>query len=213
MLWLTRKASPARAETMNLLNQLQALPQHLGMQKPAIREILVALDDGAVALSLLVFSLPAIVPTPGVPAGLLFGSLLLFLGIQISFGIHPIRLPAGLSRLRIDRTLLQRIIDRSVPHLEKSQRWMRPRLTHLATPAATRGIGIVVCIMGLLIALPIPFGNTLPGLAVLLLAMGLAQKDGLTVLAGLVVAVISCAVSWGILVSSWWIFEEYFLLA
>jgi len=178
-----------------------------------MQEILNALDDDAVALTLLVLSLPAIVPTPGVPAGLLFGSLLIFIGLQMSFGMHPIRIPPGLSGLKIDRTTLKRIIDRAVPYLEKSERWIRPRLNGLITPGATRGIGVVISIMGLLIALPIPFGNTLPGLAVLLLAIGLGQKDGLAVLAGLGLAVISGAASWGLLAGGSWLIEKYLLFA
>ncbi len=90
-----------------------------------MQEILDALDDDAVALTLLVLSLPAIVPTPGVPAGLLFGSLLIFIGLQMSFGMPPIRIPTGISGLQIERTTLKRIIDRAVPYLEKSERWIR----------------------------------------------------------------------------------------
>jgi hypothetical protein len=198
---------------MKFFSKLQTLPERLRMQRPKMQEILDALDDDAVALTLIVFSLPAIVPTPGVPAGLLFGSLLIFIGLQMSFGIHPIRIPPGLSGLQIDRTTLKRIIDRAVPHLEKSQRWIRPRLDGFVTPGSTRGIGLVICMMGLLIALPIPFGNTLPGLAVLLLAIGLGQKDGVAVLAGLGLAVISGAASWGLLAGSWWLIKKYLLFA
>ena len=59
--------------------------------------------------------------------------------------------------------------------------------------------------MAVLIALPIPFGNMLPGIAVFLIALGLAQRDGGAVAAGLVFAVPACAFSGSVLVGGWWL--------
>lgn len=174
-----------------------------------MQDLLRALDGRAAALVLLVFSIPALIPTPGIPAGLLFGSLLTSIGLQMLWGVTPIRLPPGLSALRIDRAYLNRTIDRTLPHLVKCERWVRPRWHGLATPMMNRGIGLVVCIMGVLIALPIPFGNTLPGLAVLVLALGLGQQDGVAVLVGLSLAIVAIVVSWGLFLGSWWIVERY----
>jgi hypothetical protein len=52
-----------------------------------------------------------------------------------------------------------------------------------------------MALMGVLIALPIPFGNTLPGFAVILLGLGLAVGDGLAVLGALVLAALATGVS------------------
>ncbi|WP_374694418.1 exopolysaccharide biosynthesis protein [Halomonas sp. SpR1] len=65
------------------------------------------------------------------------------------------------------------------------------------TPLAIRSIGIVIFIMAVLIALPVSFGNTLPGLAVLILSLGLAQRDGIAVAAGLGLALVAGADSSG----------------
>lgn len=194
---------------MDLISQLQELPKRLDMPRPMMREVAAALDSGAMALTLLVFSIPAIVPTPGVPAGMLFGTLLVFAGVQMTIGMHSVRIPGILARLRIDRRTLERLIDRVVPHLEKSRRWLRPRLTGLLTPVTLRGIGLIICLMGALIALPIPFGNVMPGMAVLLLAIGVGQRDGLAVLAGLFMAILSCIASWSLIAGSWWLIQQY----
>ncbi|MGF6272534.1 hypothetical protein ABIB38_000890 [Massilia sp. UYP11] len=196
---------------MKLIDQLRTLPERLHAQRPQLREILATLGESSAALVLLLFSLPAIVPTPGVPAGMLFGSLLTLVGLQMTLGILPIRIPPGLSGLRIEHATLHRVIARTVPYLEKSERWIRPRLSSLVTPFATRAIGLVICVMGVLIALPIPFGNTVPGLAVLLLALGLGQRDGVAILVGMVLALVACATSWGLLAGSWWVIERFFL--
>lgn len=193
----------------NLSHQLRALPESLTTERSSMREILMALSDGAIGIILLVFSIPAIVPTPGIPAGMIFGSVLIFIGLQMVFGVKRIRLPPGLSNLRIESAQLKRAVNRIVPRLEKLERRLYPRIHSLSTPLASRGIGLVVLIMAILITLPIPFGNTLPGLAVLLLALGLGQRDGLIVLAGLGLASIAGVTSWLLIGGSWWLIESY----
>ena len=48
---------------------------------------------------------------------------------------------------------------------------------------------------GILIALPIPFGNTLPGFAVILMGLGLALGDGLVILGALILAALATGTS------------------
>jgi hypothetical protein len=58
-----------------------------------------------------------------------------------------------------------------------------------------------MALMGVLIALPIPFGNTIPGLSVILMSLGLAIGDGLAVLGALNLAILATgiliALAWG----------------
>jgi hypothetical protein len=56
-------------------------------------------------------------------------------------------------------------------------------------------LALIVTLMGSLIALPIPFGNTLPGFAVILLGLGLSAGDGLAVLGALILAAFATAMS------------------
>ncbi|WP_417339050.1 exopolysaccharide biosynthesis protein [Halomonas kashgarensis] len=167
------------------------------------------LEERAIALILLLFAIPAIVPTPGVPAGMVFGTALAFIGLQMALGTKRIRLPPGVARLRIGREQLERILRKAAPHIERLERRLGERLEKLVSPIAIRWIGLVVLIMALLIALPIPFGNTLPGLAVLVLALGLAQRDGIAVVAGLGLALVAAIVSTALIGGSWWLIDGY----
>src|SRR3546814_11677546 len=56
-----------------------------------------------------------------------------------------------------------------------------------------RVLGIVCLALAVIITLPIPFANMLPGLAVTALALGLIERDGLAVLIGLALSVVSLA--------------------
>jgi hypothetical protein len=60
-----------------------------------------------------------------------------------------------------------------------------------------------MALMGVLIALPIPFGNTLPGLSVILMGLGLAIGDGLAVLGALILAVLATGTSIALAWAAW----------
>jgi hypothetical protein len=51
------------------------------------------------------------------------------------------------------------------------------------------GLGIVIASLGLMLPLPIPFSNNIPAWAVVLLAIGMMEKDGLLVLLGHLTAI------------------------
>lgn len=197
-------------ENLNLTSVLRALPDQLAASRPTLKDILNTLGDRATALILLIFSIPAIVPTPGIPAGMVFGSALALIGIQMVIGARRVRLPPGIAQLRIGQSALRRIVQRAAPHLERLERHLNARMRGALTPLAVRGIGFVIFIMAILIALPIPFGNTLPGLAVLALSLGLARQDGVAVLAGLGLAIVACSVSVALIGGSLWLFGAGF---
>jgi hypothetical protein len=54
--------------------------------------------------------------------------------------------------------------------------------------------------MAFIIVLPIPFGNVLPALALVLIGLGLVFRDGVAVVAGLVGAGLAFAVTVGVMV-------------
>jgi hypothetical protein len=194
--------------TESLAAALRALPARLSGEPATLGDIVAALGDRATALVLLVFSIPAIVPTPGVPAGAIFGTALVALAWQMAAGAGQPRLPARIAGLRIGRRRLERLVSRVVPTLDGLERRLRPRWPVLVGPGAVRPLGGIVCLMAVLVALPIPFGNTLPGLAVFLIALGLAQRDGTAVAVGLCIALLAGAVSAALVIGGWWLVES-----
>lgn len=59
-------------------------------------------------------------------------------------------------------------------------------------------VGFICFLLSVMLALPIPRGNMLPALAISLMALGILEKDGLWVLAGLSVAAVSSVVVSGV---------------
>ncbi|MFP4520213.1 MAG: exopolysaccharide biosynthesis protein [Oceanicaulis sp.] len=66
----------------------------------------------------------------------------------------------------------------------------RPRLKTLSGPIAERLVGAAFVLFCASILMPLPATNTTPGIAVALASIGLITRDGLLVLAGLVLGVV-----------------------
>jgi len=177
----------------NVLTEMAGDPSR---ERISIADLLVAMRDRAVAALLLLFALPNVVPVPGM--SVILGAPLLFLAAQLALGKRP-----WLPKLIADRSMARGdfgvLITRAAPWLARAERLMRPRFGALARPPAEYGIGVVCLLLALLVFLPIPLGNTLPALAICMLALGILERDGVWVVAGLVVAALSVALVWGVL--------------
>ncbi|KAE8436097.1 exopolysaccharide biosynthesis protein [Marinobacter sp. TBZ242] len=194
-------------DNSSLASALRVLPDRLPAGRPTLNDILSALGDRGLGLVLLIFSIPAIIPTPGIPAGMIFGSALALLGGQMVVGAKRVRLPSFIAQRRIGQEVLRQVFQRATPLIDKLERRLSIRLAGLMSPLAMRVIGGVIVVMALLIALPIPFGNTLPGLAILALSLGLARQDGIAVLVGMSLAVLASGVSVALLHGSLRLFD------
>ncbi|SCX05514.1 exopolysaccharide biosynthesis protein [Agrobacterium rosae] len=198
---------PLHHQTMAAL--LRRLPDELP-EKVTLAGLLDKLGDKAIAFILLVFAIPAIIPTPGIPAGMIFGTALAILSLQIIFGSRTLRLPSFLGRLSVSRSIIELTAEKAAPRLAKLESLLRPRGHVLTKSLGVPAIGIVIFLMAILIALPIPFGNMLPGLAVLAFALGLAQRDGVAVLVGLLLAVLAVVTSGAIIYGGWALISDWF---
>jgi hypothetical protein len=82
--------------------------------------------------------------------------------------------------------------------LNKAERLLTPRLVVIARPPMEYVTGIVCLVMAVILFLPIPLGNMLPALAICLLSLGVLERDGICVLAGMATAILSTVLVSGI---------------
>jgi hypothetical protein len=178
------------------------LPRRLP-PRATIGDVISALGDRALGIVLAAVSVPAVVPTPGFPAGLVFGTILAIFAAKATTGASRMILPTWLADRQVSPRALDALTGRGSSLLRRVERLTRPRLTSLTSPSALRWLGPILFVLGLLIALPIPFGNTLPGLGALLIGIGTANRDGLVVFGGLVVGAAGGVVSIGLTYAGW----------
>ena len=159
-----------------------------------LRQILERMGESGLLLLCGLLSLPFLVPvsTPGVST--VFGAGIVLIGIAITFNRFP-WLPEKVADRKLERARLVPVLERGLKVLRKVDRFVRPRLPGLTAGAVVNRInGLVLTAAGVLLMMPlsfIPFSNTLPGVAILLLSTGISQRDGMVVAMGHLMVVLT----------------------
>lgn len=159
-----------------------------------LREILNVIGREGMLVFCIFLTLPFMVPVsiPGVST--VFGMVIGLVGVGIMTH-RPPWLPDRLIRKKFP-------VDRLRLALENGTGWIHRlgRISRPSIPVLTHGIGMarvngLMLIAGAMLLMApfglIPFSNTLPGLAILFLAMGVLQRDGRSVLLGYMTLVLT----------------------
>ena len=80
---------------------------------------------------------------------------------------------------------------------------MQPRMTYISVHTWERIIGIFSFVFAVAVALPIPLVNFPPGLGILVMSLGLLNRDGVTILIGMIIGTIGIGITMIILVMLW----------
>jgi hypothetical protein len=158
----------------------------------SVGRILSSLGNDRFEASLMMFSLPALVPVPRprgivtVPTGVI--------GYQLAAGHKEIKLPRFILRKAVSRKALTVAIHAILPVLEAAEKVLRPRWSWIQNPIARRAIGLFVFLLAIAIAYPLFGFNALHATSIFVMALGMAEQDGLAVLVGVAVGLLSLAV-------------------
>lgn len=152
--------------------------------KVAIGDLVNALRNRAFGILFLIFGIPNCIPMPpGIPV--ICGIILGLIGLQMAMGRQELWLPQAIARRTFSRSMLEAIVTKSRPYIERFEALSSPRYEQFAGPTARRAVGATVVLLGFVLLLPIPFlGNLPPGFAVCIFGLGLVERDGLVILAG-----------------------------
>lgn len=168
---------------ISLVSDLAAISGPDGL---TLREIRDRLDERAFGLMILILAIPCLVPALyGVPQ--IVGIPILLLAGQMLVGRVEPWLPEAALKRRVSKAWLDRMADFATKRMPWFERLSRPRLTVFAEGWAERVVALFMILATLTIVLPMT--NTVPSVALALLAVGLIQRDGLFVLGGAAVAV------------------------
>jgi hypothetical protein len=159
---------------------------------------------------LLLATLPAWIPIPGLAGGL-SGPLVVLVGLHLLLLQRKPWLPGFIARRGPQRSTLVRFDQRTDRLLRWLEKVIRPRLFALVDhPVATVLSGLQLVLLGILLALPIPFTNFLFAALLLVYALALLERDGALMLiawaAGTVAIWVFGAVSGNLVAMLWaWI--------
>lgn len=142
------------------------------------RDVFAGLGERAFGMLLFVATLPAFIPIPGV-GGAISGPLAVLIGAQLLVGRRTPWLPGFIARRGPHRHAMARFERLLAPWLARLERLVRPRLAMLlGHRVAGMFSGLLLVLLGLLLALPIPLTNYIFGGLLLLFALALLERDG-----------------------------------
>lgn len=187
--------------TLSIEQRLREAAASLQGERVALRQLAEAHGPAAQGTLLVLTALPCMLPVPG--TGSVLGWGLVALALAMWRGHDFTCLPDRVGNFQMPLPAARRTLTLAASFYGTAARFARERWSHFAGPGHRWWIALLVALMAVLIVLPIPFGNLLPALAVTLFGLGLVFRDGLAMLAGVVMSGAALAFAVGLGAGAW----------
>ena len=172
----------------SLGDQLEAIIAALPEDHLTLGQLLQVFGDEGLLLLTILLTLVFLIPVsiPGVST--VFGAAILLVGISRVLR-RPLWLPAKLRERALPAARLRPAVSGGLHWVRRLEKISRPYRLRRLVDGRAQGIfnNLAFILAALLLMAPfgfIPFSNTLPGLALLLYAIGMIQRDGTAILLG-----------------------------
>jgi hypothetical protein len=170
-----------------------------GRDRVSVGEVVDRLGQAGFPVLVFVLVLPPLIPIPG-PYGMVFGSVVAILAIQMIVGQSRPWLPALLTRRALNTGMLIKSSGRVRAWLACIEEFHAPgRIEGFTGHRMTCIAGCVILPLSIMIGLPIPFGNLPPVLAIAMITLALIMRDGLALIIAYIVAALAAAWVGGLL--------------
>ncbi len=169
-----------------LSEELELILREFDVEVVTLREVIGILHGRGYVLLVMLLALPFCTPVPLPGLSTPLGLVIALIGVRLSLGEKP-WLPARLLDTRLPPATFRKVFALTRKLVLGFEKLLRPRLLWVTASARLErlhAVPIVICAALLLLPLPVPFSNTIPAWAVLLIAGGLLERDGVFILAG-----------------------------
>ncbi|MGR3792635.1 exopolysaccharide biosynthesis protein [Vannielia sp. SX4] len=157
-------------------------------------ELLASLGERSFGWSIIVFSLVTLLPLPP-PTTLITALPLLLATAQMALGYPHIRLPSRIAEIRLDYLKLRRTLLRLRPVTRRLERVLHPRASGLFRERYERSLGALMFVIAFALFVPLPLTGWFPAVSLFVVGVGLTERDGLVTGIGLVLGLLSVAVT------------------
>jgi hypothetical protein len=195
--------------TAPIVQRLRETAATLPAEGATMQALALAHGPAAHGAWLLLMAAPCLLPVPGV--GTVLGLGMAALAAAMWRGHSPASLPHRVAELRLSRHWAQRVLGVLASAYGVAGRLARARASHLACVERRSWTAATIGLMALIVAMPIPFGNVLPALALMLVGVGLVFRDGVAVVLGLVMAGLAVSLTAGVMLMAWALGSEWLL--
>ena len=192
-------ASDAKhTETRTLSQLLEDLREHLQGDNVTVDTLLKAFHERGFGFFLFLIALPAALPIPALGISTIIALPLMILTFQQAMGRHMVWVPQSLRTKQVSRGKVEGFIDKAKPWIKRLEVLTKPRLSFITQGVFSIIIGISGFLMSIAVAIPLPLTNTIPAFGIAVMAMGVLMRDGLAVLAGMLIGTLWVALLFGL---------------
>ena len=152
-----------------------------------LQQLLGLIGEQGLLVFCTILTIPFLFPVsiPGVST--VFGLVIIFIGISVTLN-RALWLPERLLQHQVSSAHLVPVLEKGIHVFGRLERWMCVRLRQLTEGELVNRLnGLALTSGGVLLLFPlsfIPFSNTLPAVSILLLALGMLQRDGIFIVLG-----------------------------
>lgn len=166
--------------------------RHIGDNKINIFDILEKNKNGSYFI-LFFITILTFIPTPApIPIiSSLISILCMILSFQIMINKNKIFLPKFFKNLSIKRKTLNKIIKIINPYLIKLESITKKRMLFISSGNRLILLNIFLFLLSLNLFIPLPITNMIPAIAIIIIIFGILNIDGLFVLIGLLIGILS----------------------
>ena len=183
-----------RNPEVRLSQALEATRTAVSGHKVTLRELLGLVGEQGLLVFCAILAMPFLLPVTLPFMSTALGMPMLLIGAAVVMNRVP-WLPDRLIDHALPSETVQHVLERAAHAADRFEHLVRPRLLALtATPIANsvNGVVLVIAVLVLMAPLPlVPFANTAPAIGVILLCLGMAERDGVLILFGYLAATIS----------------------
>ncbi|MBI3417797.1 MAG: exopolysaccharide biosynthesis protein [Verrucomicrobia bacterium] len=175
-----------------LSEKLQRILVNDGTAGLTLNELIRRTEGRGVFLIIILFSLPFVTPIALAGLSNILGWIIMLMSIRLARSLPP-RLPGVIGERLLPAAHLGKLARGSVKVLRLIEKLVKPRRTNWMTWRSVRcGNALLLAFMAFLLALPIPpivpFSNTLPCYAIILIAASMMEEDGFLIWLGYTVS-------------------------
>lgn len=173
---------------------LDATREAIQGDEVTLRALLGFIGEQGLLVFCAILAMPFLLPVTLPFMSTVLGLPMLLIGVAIALNRLP-WLPDRLLDRPLSAATLRQVLERASRAAARFEHLVRPRLLALTSGPLVNvlhGLVLIITVVLLMAPLPlVPFANTLPAVAIILLCLGMAERDGALILSGYLVAALS----------------------
>jgi hypothetical protein len=183
-----------RNPEVRLSEALEATRAAVSGHKVTLRELLGLVGEQGLLVFCAILALPFLLPVTIPFMSTALGMPMLLIGAAVVMNRVP-WLPDRLIDHALPSQTVQHVLERAAHAADRFEHLVRPRLLALTGTAfanSVNGVVLVLAVLVLMAPLPlVPFANTAPAIGIILLCIGMAERDGVVILLGHLVTLLA----------------------